>query len=161
MQAELARAKESYSAKNQFSEAQEILNRWKMDKEKFEKLQSKIQQPAHIEHVLLEAFRPKNPNDIKLVCGYASGEARNIIKQDSRGLSSPRVDKFNRPVDAFNLCEEEICAIHLYTQVGHMSARVVCTSRSRMSDWYQHLRFVELLCFPSMWNMCVILLCSP
>lgn len=94
--------------------AEEIKLRLLENKEKFRKLQSKFRQPAHIQHVLLDAFRPKNKNEIEVVCDHASEQARAIIEQDSR--SSPRRDRFNRPVDALGLCEEEICAIQMYTQ---------------------------------------------
>ena len=115
LQAELGHAMAYHKHNTEFSEAEQIRLRFVQNKEKFSKLEPKFRQPAHIQHVLIEAFRPKNANDIKVVCDHASEQARAVIRQDS--LSSPRHDRFNRPVDALNLCEEEICAIQMYTQV--------------------------------------------
>lgn len=115
LQAVLGHEMAYHKHKTEFSEAEQIKIRLLENKEKFRKLQSKFRQPAHIQHVLLDAFRPKNKNEIEVVCEHASEKARAIIEQDS--LSSPRRDRFNRPVDALDLCEEEICAIQMYTQV--------------------------------------------
>ena len=109
--------KEGHAQKQEFIKAQESKNLLEENKNKFQQLQLRIcHQPApNIAHVVLKAFQHKNPKDIQVLCVRASEQARAIIEQDS--IAGPRLDKFNRPVDVNNLCEEEICAIHLYTQV--------------------------------------------